>query len=79
MEKNYLECRTYEGESSRDCLEIISINGVINTLQTDQIPLTKEGLEVYVIGEDDGKALIILPPGIGIQREITVDVRFLAA
>ena len=80
MEKNYLECEVYEGKSSEgDYSQIVSINGVINTPRDNQIPFSEKGLEVEIIGEDDGKVLILLPPEVGLERTITVDVMSLAA
>jgi len=79
METNYLKCRTYEGVSSnRGYLEIVSRGGIINTTLKKNLPFTEKGLQVNVIGEDNGRATILLPPEMGLEV-ITVDVMNLAA
>ena len=80
MEKNHLECKVYEGKSSNGdrLLQIVSESGMITTFLNDQIPFSEKGLEVEVIGEDDGKVLILLPPEVGLEI-ITVNVMNLAA
>lgn len=80
MGKDYLECKVYEGKSSTgDYLQIISASGMITIFLNDQITLNKKGfLEVEVIGEDDGKVLVLLPPEVGLEI-ITVNVMSLAA
>jgi hypothetical protein len=70
MEKNYLQCRTDEGRSSREYAVTVllygnqELNGFLNKKHFKD----SRTLEVTVIGEENEKALVIFPRGLKIDQ-----------
>jgi hypothetical protein len=78
MGKNSLQCLTCEEGSSKIYVSLETYDKKIDG-SLDKDHFIKPGvLEVTVIGEDNGKALVILPPGFEIDQ-IWVEVEKLRA
>ena len=70
MEKNYLQCITNEGRSSREYAVTVLLYGnkEINGFLNKRHFKNSKTLEVTVIGEENEKALVIFPKGLKVDQ-----------
>lgn len=70
MGKNYLQCITNEGRSSREYAVTVLLNDnkIINGFVHKKHFKDQNAIEVTVIGEENEKALVIFPRGLRIDQ-----------